>query len=260
MPNHFGDDLSTGPRGPPGKNAVEILKWFPDSVLEMYRKSEIINLNLERGFDVVIYDKDNVPIALKNYGQGPDAYSIGKFPTIVKILDHYVLDLHNLLLVLDPINIGGDGTTVIIALTFRSQTLNLTPRFVYTNESGTLAMSVKRQKHKSENILTIYSGEAKKEIEFNGGEWNGLIIQYKFEMGILHCKYHHNSKTGFLPDASTSASRKIYLGGAPTAPGIEYLSIGSYETRISTEGFLPEFLCNLLMKDIILRVDSAIKL
>ena len=55
-----------GPRGRPGKDAVNLLNWYPASVLRMFRENEECTFYFCTATDGILYDKDGKPIGLKD--------------------------------------------------------------------------------------------------------------------------------------------------------------------------------------------------
>ena len=57
-----------GPRGPAGKDALDMVGWMPTALLEMFRKNTDASFYFQNVEDCIIYDKKGQPIGILNHG------------------------------------------------------------------------------------------------------------------------------------------------------------------------------------------------
>ena len=258
--NRFGDNLSVGPRGKRGKSAFDLISWVPHAALRMFRESEKVNIYCNTETDGIVF-KDKIPIGLKNRGIGPDAISLHTFPKITRIHhDRYCMEFKNSLFKVTPVVSGFSPSTIIYAMTFKGLGHSEVPRYLFANETLSRGVSVSGSVWTSETYLTIHSAGKTKDIPFDATEWNGLFIQYKYEIGVVSCRYIFNDQSGILPDGTEDKQRSniLYIGGHPLTD-YAYHAIGSFEMyHLERAEYLDDKMGQFMVNDILERVDEEI--
>ena len=234
-----------------------MIDWTPHAALRMFRESETVNIYFDTKTDGIIF-KDLNPIGLKNRGIASDAISMKTFPKMMQIHhDGYMMELKDSLVKIIPVLSGVSPSLVIFAMTFKGLSRSATPRFIFSNETGTRSISVRETTH-TDAILKIYSAGIEKEIVFDYTEWSGLFIQYKCEEGIVSCKYLLNDEHGTLSDGTEDKipSDTLYIGGHPNKELANH-AMGSFEMyTLDQAEYLPDKMAKLLVNNILKRVDS----
>ena len=194
MINIFGDNRITGLRGPKGEDAFDLIHWAPHGVKRLFRESEQVNIYFNSATDGIIYSEDKKPIGLRNHGLGPNANFLGKkFPDIQQIKhDNYMIKLKDSVFEIKPIQVGtSNPSTAIFLLSFKRLERELNkPRYLFSNKSGTRAMTVEEREIRGRTIgvMKIFSSGSEKEIFFpEEGDWTGILIQYVCKNGMVYC-------------------------------------------------------------------------
>ena len=268
MINIFGDNRATGPRGPKGEDAFDLIKWAPIGVKRLFRESELVNIYFNSATDGVIYSKDQKPVGLKNRGLGTDAKFLGKkFPEIKQIKYHnYMILLKDSLFEIEPARAAtANFSTAIFLFTFKSLGRSVNePRYLFSNKSGSRAASFEERKIKEQyvGVLKIFNSGSTEEIIFAEGDWTGILIQYTCKNGVAYCQYRTNDVSGCLdpkPQGS-EIDHKLYIGGHPKKLGANH-AMGSFELYYSPitekeDYILSEKMQKCLLTDVLDRVDE----
>ena len=144
-----------GPRGWPGKNALELEKWTPNSVLRMFRENEICTFYCDTADDGILYNAGK-PIGLKdrykedkllNCGQTKNAICLQNFQQPIKLdTGHYGIPLKNTLYKLSHFTTLATAkpSIVVIAFSFRADS-TLTDKDDYILRTRTLPEALQFQ-------------------------------------------------------------------------------------------------------------------
>lgn len=247
-----------GPVGPPGKDAFNLIQWTPHSVRRMFRESEIINIFFDTKTDGIIF-KNKKPVGLKNRGIGPPVVMIENFPKLTQIKHaKYMMELNNSLFKVNPVKTGTTSPSLVIfALSFKALSNSTLPRFLFSNENITRAISIKEGDEVG--ILKIHSSGIEKEVEFDYTEWAVLLVQYRCVDHIVYCQYNLNDESGSLEPKKQDEkdSDSLYIGGHPNKNRAHH-AVGSFEVYYSENGdeFLSDEMSKCLMSDILDRVGE----
>jgi len=254
-----------GPVGQKGEDAFNLIQWAPHAIKRLFRESEAVNIYFNNATDGIIF-KESKPIGLKNRGLEGDAKFIGEnFPSLLRIKNNrYMIELKNSIFEIKPITCATTSpSTAIFALSFKSLSISEEPRILFSNGTGTRAISLKDRSVQGSyvGVLTIYSSGVQKELLFNNREWMGLLIQYTCIHDNVYCQYMLNEVIGTL-DMGSQDEREdhtLYIGGHPKKSKAHHAmgSFEMYETD-SEEGDykLSEEMQTCLIRDILDRVDG----
>ena len=174
-----------GPRGWPGKDALELETWTPTSVLWMFRENEICTFYCDTADDGILYDGDKTPIGLKdryrevklsNCGETKNAICLQNFQKPIKLdTGHYGIPLKNTLYKLSHFTTLATAkpSIVVIAFSFRTDDI-LTDKdaYIFTNKNTSRGVTISR------NAVNILGAEARLELHYDPDDWNTMIIQY----------------------------------------------------------------------------------
>ncbi len=175
-----------------------------------------------------------------------------------------MMELQNSLFKVSRIPTGVTAPSfVLFALSFKGMTVNMIPRFIFSNQNFTRAISIQDvlKNKKYERILTIYSSGTSKNITFERSEWCTLMVQYRCLDQAVYCQYILNEQAGELDPgmADKQDNHTLYIGGHPDKHSKEsaYCAVASFEMYYSENGtdFLPEKMAQCLLEDILKRVD-----
>ena len=269
MINIFGDNRITGLRGPKGEDAFDLIRWAPHGVKRLFRESEQVNIYFNSATDGIIYSEDKKPIGLRNHGLGPNANFLGKkFPDIQQIKhDNYMIKLKDSVFEIKPIQVGtSNPSTAIFLLSFKRLERELNkPRYLFSNKSGTRAMTVEEREIRGRTIgvMKIFSSGSEKEIFFpEEGDWTGILIQYICKNGMVYCQYNTGNQQGCLEPGPLDEKEDhvLYIGGHPEKLSANH-AMGSFElyhtSEIKGNDFaLPKKMQDCLLQDILDRVDE----
>ena len=225
-------------------------------------KKNVQRIFVDTKTDGIIF-KGKTPVGLKNRGTGPPALLIENFPKLTQIKhDKYMMELNDSLFKINPISTATtEPSLVIFALSFKALSLSTVPRFLFSNETITRAISLEERKDDDDyvGILKIYSSGVEKEIIFDYTEWASLLVQYRCVDGIVHCQYMLNDQSGTLFEGKEDKieSESLYIGGHPDKKRANH-AMGSFEVYYSDNGsgFLPNEMCKCLIDDIFQRVGE----
>ena len=269
MINIFGDNRITGLRGPKGEDAFDLIHWAPHGVKRLFRESEQVNIYFNSATDGIIYSEDKKPIGLRNHGLGPNANFLGKkFPDIQQIKhDNYMIKLKDSVFEIKPIQVGtSNPSTAIFLLSFKRLERELNkPRYLFSNKSGTRAMTVEEREIRGRTIgvMKIFSSGSEKEIFFpEEGDWTGILIQYICKNGMVYCQYNTGNQQGCLEPGRLDEKEDhvLYIGGHPEKLSANH-AMGSFElyhtSEIKGNDFtLPKKMQDCLLQGILDRVDE----
>ena len=266
MINIFGNNRSSGPPGPPepsGKDAFDLIKWAPEAVRRIFRESESVNIYFNTPTDGIIFKGDK-PVGLKNHGREDNAQFIGQdFPKIVRIKrDKYMIELKDSIFKIGFIQSATTPpSTAIFVLSFKSLSISKEPRILFSNETGTRAISLTDKNFDGSyaGVLKIYSSGVEEEILFNRQEWAALLIQYTSIENRVYCQYILNETKGTLDVGieDTKESSALYIDGHPDKISAHH-AVGSFELYyVEGEGYeLSEKMQKCLIQGVLERVDE----
>lgn len=265
MFNIFGDLRSTGPRGPPGYDSFNLVRWAPQAVTKMFRAEEAVDIHFNSKEGSVI-KTGNKPVALKNWGTGKRADCLQNFPRIVQIKhNNWMMEMKDSLFQIPGVKTATIGnSTVIIFMTFKAltETPDTQTRFLFSNLNRTRGISVK-DKELSVGELTIYNSGARAQILFARDDWQGVLLQYTCIDKVVKCWYMLNDQVGRMDPVNVEdeADFQLYLGGHPLG-GNSYHSVGSFDLYYKPledgeSGLLSEDMGKCLLQDILDRIDKT---
>ena len=225
-----------GPPGRPGKDAVNLLNWYPTSVLRMFRENEECTFYFNTAEDGILYDKDQKPIGLKDrFGEFRDevtnAICLQNFLKPVKLKDKfYGIPLKNSLYKLSGMIAGIiPSSMMMVAFSFKvSAPLSDEDNYIFTDQYSFRGVTI------SKKSLNILGSEHRLDLEYYPkGEWNTMIIQYSrvTEAGDDQCFFVLNGRKGsFRPRVyDTPEMDDLYIGGHPEKRNFANIVLASFE-------------------------------
>ena len=210
-----------GPRGPPGKDAIDFQSWLPRGVVRMFRECEDCTYFCDTPTDGVIEEggkyslKDrygkNHAVCIQNY-QRPE--KLGKLDICGIPLRKTKYKVPNIL------NQGlHEKTIFVVAFSFKViSPLGEEPTYIFSNTEGNRAVSINNKQ------LDIWGTTASPQLEYDKSEWNTMLLQYSriTEAGNDKCFFILNGEVGsFEPKAYEEIEGDFYVGGSleqKTAP------------------------------------------
>ena len=226
-----------GPPGPPGKDAVNLLNWYPISVLRMFRENEECTFYFNTAEDGILYDKDQKPIGLKDrFGEFRDevtnAICLQNFLKPVKLKDKfYGIPLKNSLYKLSGMIAGIIPRSIMmVAFTFKvSAPLSDEDNYIFTDQYGFRGVTI------SKKWLNILGSEHRLDLDYYAKEeWNTIIIQYSriTHAGDDQCFFVLNERKGqFRPRVydPPKSDHDLYIGGHPEKRNFANIVLANFE-------------------------------
>ena len=175
-----------GPRGWPGKYALELETWTLNSVLRMFRENEICTFYCDTADDGILYDGDKTPIGLKdryreiklsNCGETKNAICLQNFQQPIKLdTGHYGIPLKNTLYKISHFTTLATAkpSIVLFAFSFRRTDDPFTDEdaYIFTNKNTSRGVTISRK------ALNILGAADRLELYYIYDDWNTMIIQY----------------------------------------------------------------------------------
>ena len=246
------------------------MKWAPHATRKMFRESESVNIFFDTAKDGIKWKGDK-PIGLLNRGIGGNVELVQNFPKMTKIkaTGKWMMELNNSLFKIGPIETATASPSIaIFGLSFKSLSISKEPRFLFSNESLTRAVSIEDKKIGEEyvGILHIHGNEGSypTELTFNRKVWSTLLIQYSCIGDKTEGRFIFNRKNGsFHPGhVSKETDSKLYIGGHPTKTREHHAmaSFEMYQTPLDEEKdyILSQQMCDCLLDDIEQRVEDVV--
>ena len=230
-----------GPRGPPGRDAIDTFTWTPYSVLGMFRENEECTFYFNTADDGILYDKDEKPVGLKDRYEGlkwksrvKNALCLQNFQTPVKLNSgYYGIFLKNSLYKVSNVTIASTTPFImVVAFSFKADaTLTDEDDYIFTNKNSSRGITISR------NSLNILGSQARLDLEYKYNDWNTMIIQYSCitEGGNDKCIFTLNGIRGFFNlRIDKTEERDLYIGGHPDKRNYGNVTLGNFEvyTRI----------------------------
>ena len=214
-----------GPPGPPGKNAAQLSRWCPKSVLDMFRRDEECTFYFNTDKDGILYEDDK-PIGLKDRFGKNNAICEQNFGSMIKVGKVFGIQLKESLYKISDV---GDATTppsiCVIALEFKVSGEMSDDCYIICNEPKSRGVSISS---KSINIL----GTDSLKLEYDQRDWNTLVIQYSNVTGERDdkCFFDLNDRRGsFIPHTDLKEGRTFYIGGHPKEGSFASVTITNLE-------------------------------
>ena len=225
-----------GPRGRPGKDAVNLSNWYPTSVLRMFRENEECTFYFNTAEDGILYDKDKKPIGLKDrFGEFRDeatnAICLQNFLKPVNLKGgYYGIPLKNSLYKLSGMTTGiTEFSMMMVAFSFKvSAPWSDEDNYIFTDPYGYRGVTI------SKKSLNILGSEHRLDLDYYAkGEWNTMIIQYSrvTEAGDDQCFFVLNGRKGsFRPRVYDPPEMDdLYIGGHPEKRNFANIVLASFE-------------------------------
>ena len=226
-----------GPPGPPGKDAVNLLNWYPISVLRMFRENEECTFYFNTAEDGILYDKDQKPIGLKDrFGEFRDevtnAICLQNFLKPVKLKGkYYGIPLKNSLYKLSGMIAGIIPPSIMmVAFTFKvSAPLSNEDDYIFTDPYGCRGVTI------SKKSLNILGSKHRLDLDYYAKEeWNTMIIQYSriTHAGDNQCFFVLNGLKGqFRPRVydPPKSDHDLYIGGHPEKRNFANIVLANFE-------------------------------
>lgn len=245
-----------GPAGPAGRDALELHNWFPKGILRLFRESEACTFYFNTPKDGIFYEEGK-PKGLKDRGGRRNAICIQNFINpmkIGKLSPRYGIRLNESLYKIAPIITAITPKSILfIALTFKVTTPTEENGFIFSNTSGTRAVTINKK------ALNISGSKTPQDLTYNYRGWNTLMIQYSrvTEDGDDQCFFVLNEQRGFFrPRKYDIPDEEIFIGGHPKKRDYANIVIGNFEvynkeyTETPTKYLVPEEIYNLIQTEI----------
>ena len=217
-----------GPKGPPGKNAFEIHKWCPDSMLRMFRENEDCTFFFNTAEDGIIYNEE-IPIGLKDRFGKNNGICLQGFHKPVKVDKVYGIPFKNSLYKVPGVDMAiGKPSICVIAFAFKPISTSNENDFIFTNGTGTRAVTI------SSRSLNIWGIESPLDLEYHRDDWNRMILQYSriTDDGTDDkCFFILNGRRGFFkPRVHKHVEEsELFLGGHPERKNFANVVIVNFE-------------------------------
>ena len=196
-----------GESGPPGKDAFDLYKWCPTSMLRIFRENEACNFYFKTEDDGIL-KKEGKPIGLKDHLGQRNAICLQNFEKPVPIYDVYAIPLRGALYEIKGIELAiVPPTIVVIALSFKVLP-GVNDGRIFSNKSNTRGVTI------SDKSISFLGTPI--QLEYNHKAWNTLIIQYSnISEGKRRGKYSLNGEKGVFNQKDYVPQRDwtIYIGG-----------------------------------------------
>ena len=250
-----------GPRGFPGKDALDINNWFPVSVVRMFRESECCTFYFNTETDGILYEGAKV-IGLKDQGGRQNALCLQNFQKPIKIGIHYGLPLNGAVYKIPDIPTAvAPHCIVIIALSFKVMSkLSNENHYIFSNNTGSRAVSITKKS------LNIWGTHELLDLEYDYDGWNTLLLQYSCMEKTENdkCFFSLNGRRGFFrPRQYNIEDNDIFLGGTSKMTNYGNVVIGSFEAynkifeKTPDKYLIPDEIYKLVEEDIKFRVDPV---
>ena len=195
-----GPPREPGPPGKKGKDAFELCKWCPISMLRMFRENEACNFYFDAADDGILEGGKG----LKDRTGKRNAMCLQNFEKPIKVDNIYALPLRGAVYKVKDITLALAPTTIaVVALSF--QVLSEANKgYIFSNTSNTRGVSVTK---KTINILGTSL-----ELEHHDG-WNTLIIQYPcINEKEMKCSYVFNGDKGTFTQKREKTDHTLLIG------------------------------------------------
>ena len=246
-----------GPRGFPGRNALQLERWFDVALLRMFREDEQCTYYFNTETDGVI-NKDG-KYEIKDRGGRHNAVCLQNYIKPVRVEDFYGLPLKNSLYKISDINTALDPPSImLIAFSFRvlSEPTDQS-QYIFTNNSGTRAVSI------TKDYLSIWGTQSPPMLTYNNKLWNTMIIQYSCvnddDRENDKCFFSLNMDKGFFrPRGYKIEDSDVYIGGRPNKTNFAHVLIGNFEIYVKHPDpgpyLVPDEIWGLVETDLINRL------
>ena len=263
MCDKFGSIRSRrGPRGFPGKDALKLHLWFPESLLKLFQECATCNFYFNNTTDGIYYDGDGKAIGLKNQSKDEkNAICEGDFvPSLIKTKKTYSLTLkHNTRFKIS--NIGAaikPKSVLVIAFSFKllSEIKDEESYYIFSNNNGSRAVSIKK------NYLDIAGClDGSPQLLYLPKAWNYMLIQYSrvSAEGADQCFFYLNGRKGFFePRVYLEETRDLFIGHPQLKTANCALNCFQvHERHVEFNDYtLPDVLSTLLLKDFKKRIPG----
>ena len=249
-----------GPRGFPGKDALDINNWFPVSVVRMFRESEYCTFYFNTETDGILYEGAKA-IGLKDQGGRQNALCLQNFQKPIKIGKHYGLPLNGAVYKIPSIPTAvAPHCILIVALSFKVMSeLSDENHYIFSNNTGTRAVSITKKS------LNIWGTQELSELEYDYRDWNTLLLQYSCMENTENdkCFFSLNGKRGFVRPRpyKFGPDNDIFLGASSKMTNYGNVVIGSFEVynkifeKTPPTYLIPDEIYKLIEEDIGTRAD-----
>ena len=238
--------VKRGPPGPPGKDALNLFVWCPESLLTMFRESESCTYFFNTAGDGILPK----PLGLKDRYGKKHAICIKNFEKPQKYENIFMLPLKgalyridNILLALTPPSIA------IFALTFKIGKALTGTHYIFSNQSKTRGITISE-------TLNICGADPLL-LEYYKDDWNRLIVQYS---NNGPCFFMLNGRKGFFIKQSEEIEENIlFIGGHPDEKRPANVYITNFEIygrgyQEKTPGLLPDEILTLIERNYVDRI------
>ena len=246
----------SGPPGKKGKDAFELYKWCPSSMLRIFRENEACNFYFNTADDGIT-QKGWKGIGLKDHLGKRNAICLQNFEKPIQVEDVYALPLKGALYEIRQVQFGLYPSSIdIIALSFKVLP-SVNGGYIYSNKSNTRGVIV------SKKSIGIVGTSLQLDYQ---EDWNTLIIQYScINEKEMKCFYVLNGKKGTFtqkPYAGES-DHNLLIGGK----GKKYANVllGNFEVYVKIfksqaekSYLLPDEIINLIRRDMETRLDCPL--
>ena len=253
-----------GPRGPAGKDALDMVGWMPTALLEMFRKNMKASFYFQTETDCIIYDEKGQPIGILNHGNSDfNAICLSHFHKPVHVHGSlYALPLNHSIYKIT--NIGSaviEPTILFVAFTFKlTEKLEEEKDYtIFTNGNGSRGVVISGEE------INILGAQERQQLTYNHGDWNTMIVQWSNVSGAQdECFFYLNENRGFIrPRKYEEDSRDIYIGGHPSTGECAPIYLSRFDVYIRewyadkepiSNYLVPKEICELILDDIMIPV------
>ena len=187
----------SGPRGPPGRDALDIYTWLPECTVRMMRESEDCTYYFDHETDGVVVNKSTKEIALYDHFGRNHAVCIQNFQRPVRLgkLGIYGLPIRDSKFKISYLKTQAsmDGTIFLVAFTFKilEKLVGEEPRYIFVNQDDSRGVTI------DEKHLNILGSSVPLQLEYIPHDWNSVLIQWSKGMGN-RCLYYLNGKIDYF--------------------------------------------------------------